>query len=82
MHSEREIARAIRSARRQRGWTQAELAAQANVSTRVVEKLEQGHGRTLNLSTIFALLRALSLDLSLSTRKGSLISFEGLEDLD
>lgn len=81
LYSERDMARVIRSARRQRGWTQARLAAQANVSTRVIEKLEASEGKTVNVSTILALLRALSIDMLASTRKGSPISLD-TEDLE
>jgi len=76
IYTERDLARAIKTARRQRRWTQADLAARANVSPRVIEKLEQGAGKTVNMSTVFALLRALSLDLRVSTRKGSPTSLE------
>lgn len=79
LYSYRDIARAIRLARRQRRWTQAELAAKANVSASVVAKLEENKGRTVNLDTVLALLRALSIDLQLSTRPGSPITFDDLD---
>jgi transcriptional regulator with XRE-family HTH domain len=79
LYSYSDIARAIRLARRQRGWTQAQLAAAANVSPSVVAKLEESKGKTVTLDTVFALLRALSIDVQLVSRKGSPISFEDLE---
>ena len=69
-----DVARYIRAARRARGWTQAELAQRANASRGVVQKIEEGRGNTANLATVLSLLRAMSLDLSIASRKGNTIA--------
>lgn len=71
-----ELARYIRAARRARGWTQTDLAQRANVSRGVVQKIEEARGTTANLATVLSLLRAMSLDLSIASRKGNTIAPE------
>jgi y4mF family transcriptional regulator len=56
---------AIRTRRRERGWTQAELAQAANVSRRFVGELEAGDRAGAELSRVFAVLRALGASLAL-----------------
>ena len=56
---------AIRTCRVSRGWTQAELAGQAQVSRRFVSELEAGQRTGAELSRVFAVLRALRLALAL-----------------
>lgn len=57
----------IRRARRNRGWTQSELADHAGLRQELVSKIETGHEGT-KLSTIHAIFAALSLDLVVETR--------------
>ena len=76
IHEELQLGRVIRSARHQRGWTQHELAARANVSRAVLQKLEEGRGGTVNLATAFRLLQAMSLDLAIANRPGNPIRLE------
>lgn len=66
-----EVGRLIRSARRQKGWTQAELAERANLSLAAIQKVERPAARTVNFDTALRLLRTLSLDLAVTTRPGS-----------
>jgi hypothetical protein len=42
----------------------------------VVQKIEEGRGNTANLATVLSLLRAMSLDLSIASRKGNTIAPE------
>lgn len=65
-----ELGKAIRSARRERHLTQIELAERANVARGAVQKLEEGRG-TVNLTTVFKILRSLSLDLNVSSRESA-----------
>lgn len=57
----------IRRARRNRGWTQSELADHAGLRQELVSKIETGHEGT-KLSTIHAIFAALSLDLVVDAR--------------
>lgn len=57
----------IRCARRDRGWTQSQLADHAGLRQELVSKIETGHTGT-KLSTIHALFAALSLDLVVEAR--------------
>jgi transcriptional regulator with XRE-family HTH domain len=57
---EAEIGRRLKRARKDRGLTQAQLAAAANVSTSAIKSLEAGRGSTLR--TLIGALRALDLD--------------------
>lgn len=57
----------IRCARRDRGWTQSQLADHAGLRQELVSKIETGHAGT-KLSSIHALFAALSLDLVVEAR--------------
>lgn len=57
----------IRRTRRNRGWTQSELADHAGLRQELVSKIETGHEGT-KLSTIHAIFAALSLDLVVEAR--------------
>ena len=63
----RELGEALRRVRRERGMTQIDLAARANVARSALQKLEEGRG-TVNLDTVLKLLRTLSLDLEVVSR--------------
>jgi HTH-type transcriptional regulator/antitoxin HipB len=58
---------AIRGARMRNGLTQAQLAARAGVSRATVIKVESG-GR-FEIATLFALTKALGLELALEERR-------------
>ncbi len=55
------LARAVREARHQLGWTQEKLAEEANVDARTVIKIEQGKGNPM-FNSLYSLVRALRLD--------------------
>lgn len=59
----------IRRTRRQRGWTQTELANRAGLRQELVSRIEVGHEGT-KLSSIYALFAALDLELVVDTRSG------------
>ena len=65
-----ELGQVIRHSRRERGLTQVELAIRANVARGAVQKLEEGRG-TVNLDTVFKILRMPSLDLNVATRRSA-----------
>jgi transcriptional regulator with XRE-family HTH domain len=65
-----ELGKAIRRARRERHLTQIELAERANVARGAVQKLEEGRG-TVTLTTVFKILRTLSLDLNVASRESA-----------
>jgi len=58
------IGAAIIDARKQRGWTQAQLAERANVSTPTLSKLERGN-RNSEIGTVLSVISALGLQLGL-----------------
>ncbi len=62
-----DVAGAVRSARRDRGWTQAELASRAGVSRDWVNRLERGAGR-VELAKVLDVLAALGLAASVDER--------------
>jgi transcriptional regulator with XRE-family HTH domain len=55
-----ELAGAIRLVRKERGWTQAQLAAHARVSRDLVNRLEKGSGR-VEVAKVLDVLTALGL---------------------
>jgi HTH-type transcriptional regulator / antitoxin HipB len=63
----KELGESIKGARRELKLNQIELAQRANVARGAVQKLEEGRG-TVNLDTVFKLLRTLSLDLTVESR--------------
>lgn len=66
MHS---VSQALLGFRSEQGLTQAEVADRAELSTRTVIRGENlGAGPDLTLSSLLALARALSLDITLSPR--------------
>jgi HTH-type transcriptional regulator / antitoxin HipB len=55
-----ELAGAVRRARKERGWTQAELASHSLVSRDLVNRLERGSGR-VEVAKVLDILAALGL---------------------
>jgi HTH-type transcriptional regulator/antitoxin HipB len=66
IRSSKSFGQALRRARRAAGLTQAELGAQTQLRQATVSNLENGEGATLD--TVFAVLTALKLDLTLGDR--------------
>lgn len=58
----------IRALRRRRGWTQAMLAARADLSQAAVSRVERGNGRLVTLRTIESLAEAVGARASLRLR--------------
>ena len=63
-----EVAGAVRLARKDRGWTQAQLAANAHVSRDLVNRLENGAGR-VELAKVLDVLTALGLATVIEPRR-------------
>ncbi len=55
------LAKAVRAARNQLGWTQEKLAEEADIDVRTVIKIEQGKGNPM-FNSLYSLIRALRLD--------------------
>lgn len=60
----------IRGFRKQRGWTQAQLAEQAGLLPKTVSAIEAGGGQVL-LANVMRCISALNVDLSLDSRSGT-----------
>ncbi len=63
-----EVAGAVRRARKDRGWTQAQLAAQAHVSRDLINRLERGSGR-VEVAKVLDVLAALGLATVIEPRR-------------
>jgi y4mF family transcriptional regulator len=63
-----DVAGAVLTARKQRGWTQAQLASGAGVSRDLVNRLERGSGR-VELQKVLDVLAALGLATSVEERR-------------
>lgn len=63
-----EVAGAVRLARKERGWTQAQLAAHARVSRDLVNRLERGSGR-VEVAKVLDILSALGLATVIEPRR-------------
>lgn len=63
-----EVAGAVRRARKERGWTQAQLAAQAHVSRDLINRLERGSGR-VEVAKVLDVLAALGLATVIEPRR-------------
>ncbi|MBU6244141.1 MAG: helix-turn-helix domain-containing protein [Actinomycetales bacterium] len=63
-----DVAGAVRLARKERGWTQAQLAAHAQVSRDLVNRLERGSGR-VEVAKVLDVLAALSLATVIEPRR-------------
>lgn len=76
----RDLGHAIRLARREKNWTQADLGTRSGVWQETISKVEAVRGGT-KLDTILELLAALDLELLVSTRsKGSTSDFDNIFD--
>lgn len=73
-----QIGTAIQRARRQKGWTQTELAKRAGVRQATISLIETGE-TPAKLDTLLAILAALELELALGDRAQS--SATDLENL-
>lgn len=60
------LGKLVREARRKLGWTQAELAARANLSRPTVSLLENGLTVELGFNKVMALLKALGLGIQIA----------------
>lgn len=76
--SPRQLGNAIRRTRTQRGLTQTQLADLAGMRQEKVSVIESGQ-EGAKLSTIFALLAALNLEITVGERSGK--SEKGVEDI-
>ena len=63
-----EVAGAVRRARKERGWTQAQLAAQAHVSRDLINRLERGSGR-VEVAKVLDVLASLGLATVIEPRR-------------
>ena len=63
-----DLAGAVRLARKERGWTQAQLAARAHVSRDLVNRLEKGSGR-VEVAKVLDMLAALGLATRVEPRR-------------
>lgn len=73
-----DIAREIRSLRKQQRLTQHELAERARVSRPLIAKLEGGQLPELGVGRLLRILHALGLDLRLTTLNRKRPTFEDL----
>lgn len=67
IRSPKDIGNAIRTARRQKKLTQAQLSVASGIWQDTISKIERGVGDP-KLETVFALLAALALELNVSDR--------------
>ena len=63
-----DVAGTVRSVRRERGWTQAQLATKAGVSRDLVNRLERGSGR-VEVAKVLDVLAALGLATTVEPRR-------------
>jgi HTH-type transcriptional regulator / antitoxin HipB len=68
----------IRNARRDREWTQHDIAALTGLRQELISRIETGHEGT-KLSTILSLFAILELDLVVEERNAS--NKQGIEDI-
>lgn len=68
IHTPDDIAKAIRQVRRERHFTQLQLAQLANISRSGLQKIEEGRSRPAT-DTLLKLFSALSLDLGVLSRE-------------
>ncbi|WP_411731730.1 helix-turn-helix domain-containing protein [Paeniglutamicibacter sp.] len=72
------VAEAVREGRKEKGWTQAELAVKAKVGRRFIVELESGHMRA-ELGKVLGVLRVLDIH---AVALPSVASNVRLEDID
>jgi HTH-type transcriptional regulator/antitoxin HipB len=76
--SPQQVGAVLHRLRKEKGWTQAQLAQRAGVRQELVSKIESGQEGT-RLATIFALLAALELEFLIQPR--STFRAEDFEDI-
>jgi len=69
IHSAKELGALLRSRRKQRGWTQGNLASRAGVSPLWISQLERGKS-TAQFGLVLRALKELGLALSADERQG------------
>lgn len=67
--SPKQLGNLIQRARKQRGWSQTELANLAGLRQEMISKIETGH-EGAKLSSVYALFAALDLELAVEPRSG------------
>jgi transcriptional regulator with XRE-family HTH domain len=67
-HETGDFAALVRRTRRERGFSQEELAERANISRSGLQKIEEGRGSP-SLETAIKVLRVLSLDIGVVSRE-------------
>ena len=78
-----EIGARIRARRKERGWTQARLAAASNVSRARIDAIENARAPDFGVRGLTQILRALDLELSIGPENRGRPTFEDLtEELD
>lgn len=78
VRSPKNIGHAIRQARKEKNLTQNELAKHSGVWQETISKVETGNGGA-KLDTVFALLAALDLELTVDKRrKGTVLEFDDI----
>jgi HTH-type transcriptional regulator/antitoxin HipB len=68
VRNEKQLGAVIRTARKEKGWRQVDLARQASMRQQLISDLENGASSS-RLDTILKLLAALDLDLSVTDRR-------------
>jgi len=76
--SPKQLGNIIQRTRKQRGMTQTDLANLSGLRQEKISKIESGQDGA-KLSTIFALLAALNLEITVGTRSGK--GAKGIEDI-
>jgi y4mF family transcriptional regulator len=71
-----EVSAAVRSLRKERGWTQAELASRAQVSRDLVNRLERGSSR-VELAKVLDVISALG-QLPVLEPRGSSVDLDAI----
>jgi HTH-type transcriptional regulator / antitoxin HipB len=74
----RQLGNLIRRARKQRGWSQSQLAERVGIRQGTISLIEKGNPAT-RVDTLLALLAALDLELQVASRLKD--SRAGIEDL-
>jgi transcriptional regulator with XRE-family HTH domain len=75
-----EIGERIRTARKERGWTQSRLATAANVSRARIDAIENGRASDFGVRGLIQILQALNLDLSIGPENRGRPTLEDLTE--
>ena len=68
IHATETLARAVRSARKQRKMTQRQLATRAGLGVRMVNELERGRRPHISLTAVLTIARQVGLELTVRHR--------------